>query len=189
MIDYTIHTVDTAPEAARATLAEARKAYGFVPNMFGIMAEAPGLLNAYLTLNSLFENGTLTPVEQQVVLLAVSFENRCEYCMGAHTVIAAMKQVPEAVIAALREGAPIDDRRLEALRRLAASMVARRGFPEQAAVREFLDAGYTRGQLLEVILGVGIKTLSNYTNHNANTPLDEAFSNASWNCPGNGTAT
>jgi len=183
MTEYTIHTTKTVPEDVCATMDKVQSKYGFIPNLLGIMAEAPGLLHGYLALSGLFENGTLSATEQQIVLLTTSYENRCEYCMGAHSAIASMQKVPSTVVEALRDGAPLDDPKLESLRRLTASVVVTRGLPEQDDLQRFFAAGYGQAQLFEVILGVGIKTLSNYTNHISETPLDDAFSEVSWQHP------
>lgn len=177
---YRIHTPETAPEGARESLTAAKKAFGFCPHLLGVMAEAPALLKAYLTVSRLFEETSFTPAERQVVLLTVSYENGCEYCVAAHTVIAKMQQVPPQVVAAIREGAPIADGKLEALRRYTAALVQTRGWPSPQDTGAFLDAGYTPANALEVVLGVGQKTLSNYTNHIAATPLDQAFAGAAW---------
>jgi len=177
---YPVHTIEDAPEAARATLATSRKAFGFVPNLIGVMAAAPALVEAYLTLGGLFARTSFSPSEQQVVLLAVSYVNGCEYCVAAHTAIAGMQKVPDDVVDALRTGNDIADDRLQALRAFTASVVEGRGWPARAAEEAFFAAGYTRAQALEVVLGVGMKTLSNYTNHLADTPLDEAFQPAKW---------
>lgn len=175
---YTVHTPESAPEAARPILAEAKKAYGFVPNLYGVMAEAPTLLKAYRALDELFEQTSLKPVEKHVVMLTASAENGCSYCVAAHSVVAAMAKVPDSVVEAIRGGTAIPDPALEALRRFTAAVVNSRGWPTEAQTTAFLGAGYTRANLLEVILGVGLKTLSNYTNHVAETPLDAAFAKA-----------
>lgn len=177
---YVIHTVETAPEAAREPLAAAGKAYGFVPNLLAVMADAPALLKAYRTVIDLFDQTSLSATERQVVLLTASYENRCEYCVSAHSVIAKMQKVPDAVVGAIRDGRPIADARLEALRVFTSAIVNSRGWPSNADTAAFLDVGYTRTQILEVVLGVGVKTLSNYTNHVAETPLDRAFAPAAW---------
>jgi AhpD family alkylhydroperoxidase len=182
-MNYTVHDVDTAPAAARETLAGAKKAYGFLPNLLAVMAGAPALLKSYHTLVDLFEETSLSPSERQVVLLATSYENNCEYCVAAHTVIAGMQRVPDDVVQAIRAGRPIVDPKLEALRRFTTAVVSARGRPSDAEVAAFLDAGYGRIQVLEVVLGVGLKTLSNYTNHIAETPLDRAFARAAWSKP------
>ncbi|MGE0862926.1 MAG: carboxymuconolactone decarboxylase family protein [Vicinamibacterales bacterium] len=179
-MSYTPHTIDTAPAAARETLAGVNKSYGFVPNLMGVMAEAPALLRAYRTIVDLFDETSLNPTERQIVLLTTSYENRCEYCVAAHSVIAGMQQVPEAVVQAIRSGQPIDNPRLEALRRFTAAIVVSRGWPSDEEKAAFANAGYDKAQALEVVLGVSVKTLSNYTNHIADTPLDRAFAKAAW---------
>jgi len=175
MSEHRLHTVETAPEEAKPVLQEVAKKYGFTPNLMSVMAESPTLLKGYLALGGLLEASSLSPVEQQVVLLAVSRENGCEYCMAAHSTVASMIKAPQETIAALRDGTPIPDAKLEALRSFTTAVVAERGWVKPEAVQAFFDAGYCRANLLEVILGVGMKTLSNYTNHLAETPLDAAF--------------
>lgn len=180
MKDYKTYAVEDAPAGAKDLLAAAKKKYGFVPNLLGTMAEAPSLLKAYMTLSGIFEESSLDAAERQVVLLAASRENGCEYCVAAHTVIASMQKVPADVVASVRSGGPIGDRKLEALRAFAAAVVESRGRPSEAQTKAFLAAGYERRQILEVVLGVGLKTMSNYTNHIAGTPLDGAFGPAAW---------
>ncbi len=177
---YPVHTPETAPAAARGDLIEAKKAYGFIPNLYGVMAEAPALLKAYRALDELFEQTSLAPAERHVVMLTISFENGCHYCVAAHSVIAAMEKVPNEAIEAIRNGKPIPDPKLEALRRFTAAVVETRGRPSERDTKAFLGAGYSRANLLEVILGAGLKTLSNYTNHVAETPLDAAFAKGAW---------
>ena len=180
MMTYSVHTVETAPEAAKETLIAAKKGLGFVPNLFAVMAEAPALVKAYTTLSRIFDETSFSATERQVVLLTVSYVNGCEYCIAAHSVIAGMQKVPGDVVQAIREGRRIADRKLEALRGFTAAVVSARGWPSEEALGAFLGAGYGKQQVLEVVLGVGMKTLSNYTNHIAGTPLDQAFSGAAW---------
>ncbi len=177
---FTIYTPETAPEQAKPILAGAKKAYGFVPNLLGTMAEAPALLRAYTTVSGIFDESSLSATERQVVLLTVSSGNQCEYCVAAHTVIAGMHKVPAAVVDAIRSGLAIADPKVEALRLFTAAVVASRGWPTDEETAAFFNAGYSRQQVLEVVLGVGMKTLSNYTNHIAATPLDSAFAPAAW---------
>ena len=177
---YAIYSISTAPDAAKETLAGAQKAFGFIPNLFGTMAGAPPLLKTYLAVGDLFDETSFTPTERQVVMLTTSYENGCEYCVGAHTALSAMQKVPDVVVHAIRGGRPIEDPRLEALRRFTSSIVTTRGRPSEAETTAFHDAGYSQSQALEVVLGVGFKTLANYANHLASTPLDTAFAKASW---------
>lgn len=180
MTTFPVHASDTAPEASKPTLDAVQKAYGFVPNLFRVMAEAPVAGEAYKTVMGIFEKSSLSATEQQTVLLSVSFTNQCDYCMAAHTVIAGMKNVPADVVEALRNGATLPDARLQALAVLTREIVETRGFPGDAAKEAFFAAGYGAREYLEVIVGVSVKTLSNYINHAADTPLDAAFQAGEW---------
>lgn len=179
-MEYVVHTADDAPEAAKGILTAATNKYGFTPNLLGVMAEAPALLKAYTTLSRIFDETSLSPTERQVVLLTASVENECEYCVAAHSMIAGMQGVASELLEAIRIGRPIEDPRLEALRQFTAEVTERRGWPSERSTKAVLGSGYTKEQLLEVLVGVGMKTLSNYTNHIAETPLDDAFAAAAW---------
>lgn len=178
-----IHTIQTAPEGSKSTLSEIEKAYKFIPNLFGMLAESPLAVTAYAHLNQLIQTtATLTPQEQQVAMLAVSGENGCEYCVAAHSAVAAMVQTPSATVQAVRECRLPEDPRMGALVRFARQVVAERGWVKDDAVHAFLNAGFTRGQVLEVLVILSMKTLSNYANHLASTPLDPAFVSQKWSC-------
>ena len=183
MSDFIIYDVDSAPEASRGTLADAQKQYGMVPNLMGIMAESPALVRTYAEVGKAFESSSLSPLEQQIVVLTASFLNECSYCMAAHSMIAKMVGLPAIEVEALREGRPLDDPRLETLRAFTRAVVRDRGWVSRPHVEEFLRAGFTKAQLLDVVLGVAFKTLSNYTNHIVGTPLDEAFAAEAWRAP------
>ena len=85
--------------------------------------------------------------------------------------------MPDDIINAIRNDQPIVDSKLQALRVFAMTVVEKRGWVAELDVITFLAAGYTKAQILEVVLGITFKTLSNYTNHMADTPLDDAFLN------------
>lgn len=177
---FTIHTESAAPAKSVKLLEGSRKAFGSIPNLHGAMAESPALLEAYQVLAEIFSRSSLTATEQQTIILAASYENECNYCMAAHTVIATMQKVPDNVVQSLRTGQAIADAKLETLRQLTVAIVSSRGWPNGKAMDDFFEAGYTRENLLEVVLGVGFKTLSNYTNHLVDTPIDAAFEQAIW---------
>lgn len=176
---FPVHTRDTAPERARATLAQVEKAFGFIPNLTGMLAESPAALEGYLAVAAAFGRSGLSKTEQQVVLLATSVENECHYCVAAHSTLAAGDGVPAEVVGAIRGGAPLADPKLEALRRFTQAVVERRGWVEDE-LPAFLAAGYTRANALDVITGVTQKTLSNYANHIAATPVDPPFQPHLW---------
>lgn len=180
MSQFKIHTAETAPEGSKELLQGAEKQLGFIPNLYGIMAEAPAALNAYNGLSQNFETSSLNSTEKQIVLLATSYVNECHYCMAVHSTIGKMQNIDNEIIEALRDGEPIKDEKLEALRIFTQTVVERKGLLDETEIEAFLSAGYTRAQLLEVIVGVAQKTLSNYINHVVQTQLDPAFEANKW---------
>lgn len=175
MKQFTPHTKETAPAAAKPILEAVQGKFGFVPNLLGNFAEAPNVLKAYLDLSAVFSQGTLSPLEQQVVLIAASRINGCEYCVAAHSTMSDMQKLPADVINAVRDDRAIADAKLEALHQFAKAVVSKQGWVGDAAVAAFLAAGYSKAQVMEVVLGVTHKTLSNYANHILQTPVDAAF--------------
>ncbi len=181
MTRFTTHTIESAPAAARPTLESAQKALGFVPNLYANLAEAPAALEAYTTLSALFGKTSFNATERQIVLLATSVENGCEFCVAAHSLIAkAMDKVDPAIVAALREHRPIADDRLEALATFTRLVVRERGWVSGDITNRFLAAGYRRQQALEVVLGVTMKTLSNYANHLTETQVNPELGSEAW---------
>ncbi|MCY6382630.1 carboxymuconolactone decarboxylase family protein [Hoeflea prorocentri] len=188
MTDFTTHTPATAPAASKPLLEGAQAAYGFVPNLLGTMAEAPAMLEGYMTLAGIFDKSELSETERQIILMTNNRLNGCTYCMAAHTSLSQMAKVPADVIEALRAGTEIADAKLEALRQFAITINETRGWPSENAVSAFLDAGYSRQTILEVILGTALKVMSNYTNHVAETEVDQAFAANVWSNPANQAA-
>ncbi|MDE2427466.1 MAG: carboxymuconolactone decarboxylase family protein [Burkholderiales bacterium] len=155
----------------------ALKQVGFIPNMYANMANAPGVLSTYLHGYALFRSESgLSSVEQEVVFLAISQYNGCNYCTAAHSMIAdKMSGVPKEVLQAIRAQQPIPDAKLAALAAMAVEMVAKHGQPSQAVVKAFLNAGYQERDLLYIILAAAVKALSNYSNQAFGTQVDEKF--------------
>ena len=180
MTTFPIHSSETAPEGSKPILAATLKKFGFVPNLIRVMAEAPAAGEAYMAVMDIFESSSLSDAEKQTILLSVSFVNECEYCMAAHSMVAGMKNVQAGIIEALWSGMTLPDPKLDALAALTRSIVETRGWPTEAAKEAFFAAGYGTSEYLEVIVGVTVKTLSNYVNHAADTPLDTAFEAARW---------
>jgi len=175
-------TLDTAQGSARSLLESAQKALGFVPNMYTGMAIAPGVLDTYMHGYNLFRSDSgFSPAEQETVFLTISRFNGCEYCVSAHSMLAdKMSGVPEDCLKALREGTPLPNQKLQALSQFTHTMVASRGLPTQTDAKAFLDAGFADAQIQWIVLALAVKTLSNYSNHLSQPPLDEAFSAYRW---------
>jgi AhpD family alkylhydroperoxidase len=178
---FTYHSKETAPADSRPLIERSIATYTFLPNLHAVLAEAPAAYRAYLDTFELFERyTTLSPLEQQVVFQTANYENRCHYCLPGHTMLMQMAGMPQDVIAALRDGTPIADRRLEALRVYARRLIERRGHLSDTEIEEFFAAGFSRRQALEVIVGLASKTISNFTNAIARTELDGPVKALAW---------
>lgn len=183
MTDFPTHTIETAPAESKPRLEGAQKALGFVPNLYAAMAEAPALLEGYQTLSDIFDKTDLSATERQIILMTNNYLNGCDYCMAAHTTISQGSGVPADVIDSLRNNTPIADAKLEALRQFAITVNETRGWPLERDVQALIAAGYTTQTVLEVVLGTGLKVLSNYTNHIVETDVDAAFAPNTWERP------
>lgn len=181
---FTYHTKETAPSASLPLMEQSLQAYGFVPTLHQVLAEAPAAYQAYLETFRIFtEETTLSPLEQQVVMMTSNVENRCHYCTAGHTMLMQMIKAPEEVIEALREARPIPDAKLEALSVFSRELLATRGHIGDAELETFLAAGYDRQQALEVLVGLASKLISNFTNALAHTELDEPVKPFAWTHP------
>ena len=173
----------TAPDSAHDALATTQKNFGMIPNLEKVMASAPPLLKGYATLWDLFDTTTLTPIERQVVYLTANFENECNYCVPWHSLLAKKVGMNASDINALRSGARLSDPKLEALQTFTRTLIANRGKATIAELQAFFDAGYSDVQVLEVILGLAVKLMSNFTNSIAGTPLDKEVEGLRWQKP------
>ncbi|WP_061960881.1 carboxymuconolactone decarboxylase family protein [Demequina flava] len=180
MTEFTMHDESTAPEKSAPFLAESKAQFGRIPGLHATMAEAPGLLEGYKKLHQLFLDTSFDADELTVVWQTINVEHSCHYCVPAHTAIAKSMKVDDEITDALRDGTALPTERLEALRTFTLAMVRERGEVDDATVQEFLAAGYTQQQVLEVVLGIAQKVMSNYTNHLAQTPIDPANEKFAW---------
>ena len=174
MQEFKVHTLESAPAASQPLLEATKREWGFLPTLHAILAESPAALEGYRQLFALVGKSSFSPAEQQVVFLAVSVFHECSYCTAGHTYLARSVKLSEPVIAALRDAKPIDDPRLQALRAFTERVLQTRGHAGDDAVAMFLAAGFTHAQVLEVVLVIATKTISNYANHLTHTPA-EAF--------------
>lgn len=170
-------TPETAKGTAAAQLTDAKSKMGFVPAMYANMANAPAVLSTYLHGYGLFRSESgFSPTEQEVVFLATSIVNGCDYCTAAHSMVAdKMSGVPAPVLQAIRAGTTVPDAKLEVLRATTTALVLQRGQLTQAQAQIFYGAGYTEHHLLYIVLALAVKTLSNYSNHAFDPQLDAPF--------------
>jgi len=176
ILEYTLHTKETAPDESRHLLDNSVKLFGMIPGLHGVMAESPALLEAYQVAHDCFSNGTsFDNDELTVVWQSINVDNGCHYCVPAHSAIANSMGVSNEIDNALRNKTPLPNARLEALRDFTLRVSHDRGHLNDNAINDFLAAGFTKRHILEVILGYSQKVMSNYTNHIANTPVDKIF--------------
>lgn len=181
MTSLTLHMVESAPEESKPILKGVQNSYGRVPNLFGVLASAPAALEGALTLNDLFATKTSFNAEEKtVVWQTINVESDCHYCVPAHTVVAHSMEVDSALNEALRNGDPMPNKKLQALQDLTLIIFRNRGRVTHAQLDVFYAAGYGEQQVLEIILGLAHKLMTNYTNHIADTPVDEVFSQFAW---------
>ncbi|MGV8920693.1 MAG: carboxymuconolactone decarboxylase family protein [Pseudomonas sp.] len=181
MSRITLHSLHTAPEAARPFLETALKNNGYIPNLLGVLANAPAALETYLTVSGLNGKAELSLAEREVVQLIAATKHGCDFCVAGHTAVALHKaKLPEEVVNALRGRTELPQEKLEALAAFTREVVASRGDVSDEGYSAFQAAGYTEGNALEVILGVSLATLCNFTNVFARTPLNPELAKYRW---------
>lgn len=175
MTNFNVHTPASAPEKSKGILKAWQEKLGFLPNVFGVMAESPALVKGYSELLSAYDSGSFSPAERAIINLTIDSLNGCGYCVAAHTTIGEKTGVPKDVLVALREETPLKDPKWEALRRFVLAVMKKLGRADGKDLEAFYKAGYTKAHVLEVILGVSLVTVTNYVNHIAAPELDKAF--------------
>ena len=171
-----LYEIENAPSAATAEeLRKSEKAFGFVPNLHKALAASHEALTTYKALHTAFQNTSFNNTELTVVWQTINTFHGCHYCVPAHTAIAQMLGVDETTIDALYHGETLNDPKLAALQATTREITGARGHLSAETKKAFLEAGYGETQLVEIVLGLSQKVLSNYINHLAETPVDEQF--------------
>ena len=167
MSRLTIHTVESAPEAAQARVATALKNNGFLPNLIGVLANAPTALEMYQEVGAINAKTSLTPAEREVVQITAAVTNGCGFCVAGHCALSTKKNLmsPELIEA-------LSDAKLNQLAQFTLAVMHNKGNVSDAEFNDFIAAGYNQQQAVEVILGVALATLCNYTNNLAQTPIN-----------------
>ncbi len=173
MTRLTLQTADTAPEASRPLVERAIKNNGYLPNLIGVLANAPVALETYLTVSEINSRASLTLAEREVVQITAAQIHGCEFCVAGHTAVALKKAgLAPAAVVALQQGQLTGEPRLDAVQRFARAVIATRGATDDATLADFLAAGFTEAQSLEVVLGVSLATLCNFANSLARSPVN-----------------
>ncbi|MDC8005431.1 carboxymuconolactone decarboxylase family protein [Aureisphaera galaxeae] len=170
MSTFNVPTRDQVSENNQAIFDNLQSKLGFVPNLYATYAHSDTALENYL--NFAGAKTSLNAKEREVVNLVVSEVNDCLYCLSAHTAIGKMNGFTDEQILELRTGQASFDTKLDALAKLAQNITENRGRADQNVVDNFLNAGYSKGGLIDTIVQVGEKTISNYIHSTTQIPID-----------------
>ncbi|GAA0540229.1 carboxymuconolactone decarboxylase family protein [Chitinophaga japonensis] len=170
MKTFNVPTRETVSPANQALFDKLNKALGKVPNLYATMALSENALGTYLTLQG--SKSSLKAKEKEVINLVVSQVNECAYCLSAHTAIAKLNGFTDEQILEIRSGAAAFDSKLNALAALTKSFVEHKGKPDAALVDDFFAAGYNNENLVDAIVVIGDKIITNYLHGVTQVPVD-----------------
>ncbi|MDX1629082.1 MAG: carboxymuconolactone decarboxylase family protein [Fulvivirga sp.] len=162
---------EEASETTKEIFSALNDQLGMVPNVFGAIGNSGPALKATLAIGEALQNGEFSPKETEAIALAVAESNTCDYCLAAHTAVGKMNGFSLEETVSIRTG-QVEDEKLKPLTDLAKAITETRGFPKQDLVDLFFEAGYSKAALAELIVLVGLNTITNYTNHIAGTEID-----------------
>lgn len=166
------YQVENAPEKARPLLQAVQKQIGRVPNIFATVANSPAALEGYLGMSGALAKGTLPAATRERIALAIAQVNRCGYCLSAHTFFGRnAAKLDDGEIIANRNGAS-NDPKADAAVRFAVKVARERGGVSKADVEAVRAAGYTDGDLVEIVEHVALNTFTNYFNEVFGTEID-----------------
>ena len=170
---FTVHTIESAPAAARRSITATISHNGYLPTAVAQMATSPDLLDGFLKMSAAFDGTTLDPVAREVVIMTMATRNGCHLCVAMHTARLTALGADDTLIAALRTGSALADDRLEAIRVFTLRLLDTAGAVGDDDLKEFLAHGYTERNALEVVLGIGAYTMSTLANRLTGAPIDE----------------
>lgn len=170
MTSFTVPSrADVSPDN-QALFDTLQKGLGMVPNLYATLAHNETALGDYLTLQN--RKSTLRAREREVVNLVVSQVNTCQYCLAAHTAIGKMNGFTDDQILEIRDGTAVFDQKLDALARFVRTTVELRGHPAPDAVDALLAAGYTKASVIDIIITIGDKMMTNMLHGITQVPID-----------------
>lgn len=170
MTTFHVPTREQVSPANQAHFDTLKKGLGMVPNLYATLALSEHALGSYLALQN--AKSSINGKAREVVNLVVSQVNGCQYCLAAHTVIGGMVGFTPEQILEIRRGSASADAKLDALARLVKNIATERGHANPALVQAFFDAGWTPENLVDVIVVIGDKTVTNYLHATTQVPVD-----------------
>jgi uncharacterized peroxidase-related enzyme len=160
MTHFTVPTRNDVSEGNQAIFDKLQQGLGFVPNLYATFAYSETALADYLALQN--RKSSLRAKEREVINLVVSQVNDCRYCQSAHTVLGKMNGFSDEQILELRSGSASFDAKLDALAKFVKATTINRGKPSGELVDSLFAAGYNKANLVDIILVIGDKIISNY---------------------------
>lgn len=170
MSTFNVPTREEVSANNQAIFDNLQKGLGFVPNLYAYYAKNETALGDYLALQN--RKSTLKAKEREVINLITSQINDCRYCQSAHTVLGKMNGFTEEQVIELRKGSASFDAKLDALVKFTASVVINKGKATPQTKEAFFAAGYTEANLIDVVIVVGDKIISNYIHNLADFAID-----------------
>lgn len=180
MSGYRTHTLDSAPEASRNALQTLQKNFGLIPNLAATMAASPTLVNGFVGALVNFAGGTFNGAERQVLLLTNAVTNECAWAVAFHSTAALREGVHSAIVQSIRDGHVIADERFNALSALTRKAIENRGHLRETELADFINAGFSRDQVLEVFAGIAVSTMANYAGNVTHPILEAPFKAQEW---------
>nr|WKF61900.1 hypothetical protein HUO10_006432 [Paraburkholderia busanensis] len=180
MSSFQVHTVHSAPELSKPVLRQLEATFGFIPNIAGSMAGSPVLIGAFIDLFRTVHSGTFTEAQIQTLLLTNAVTNACTWAVAFHTALALHEGLTPADVDAIRAGRVPTDRQHAALSLLAKTAIDKRGHLDGHDVDAFLEAGFRRDQVLELLAVTAASTITNYVGSIVQPPLEEQFQVHAW---------
>ncbi|MGF6770385.1 alkylhydroperoxidase family enzyme [Paraburkholderia sp. GAS199] len=180
MSTFHIHTIESAPEQSKPVLRQLQQSFGFVPNIAGAMAESPVLIDAFIGVFQRVHAGSFTEAEIQTLLLTNAVTNACTWAVAFHNALALQQGLTAADVDAIRAARAPEDRRYAALSTLTKTAIQKRGHLDDDDLHAFIEAGFRRDQVLELLAVLAASTITNYVGNITQPPLESQFQVHAW---------
>jgi AhpD family alkylhydroperoxidase len=180
MQNFPVHTIQSAPEQSKPSLETLQGLFGVIPNIAAAMSTSPVLVGSLVGLFQKVHGGSFSEPQIQVLLLTNAVTNACAWAVAFHTTLALKEGVDPADVQAIREGRTPRNPKSAALSTLARTLIEKRGQLDEADMSRFIQAGFDKAHLLEVIAVTAASTITNYTGNVTKPPLEAAFQAHAW---------
>lgn len=180
MSRYTVYSLETAPEDSKPVLERLKANVGAIPNLAGMMAGSPQLIEAFVNIREIWQKTSFTPLERQVVLATNAVTNECQYCVALHSTFALKEGLESTDLDLIRAGKSPVEPRLKALSDFSRKVMFNRGKISEPDLEAFLTAEFTKEQALELLVGTANSVLANFAHHLTHALLDDFLKPQSW---------